>query len=280
MEAGWDRLVHVNNKKTKFFFKCLRLKNKSCFRTRALDAAMSFQNTPARVKRRKASDRPVTEPDPNQVNIKDAVRILIRAGWTAGLSATAFLGLLDTLLRTKIFLDVVVIVSGVLVVQKWEVNQNTTVADVYAEIYNKLSSPSSRAELFVDNKAEISLPSSDKMLGLRKSTQLFLHILSLGYDTWECLKTFEGHSSYVSGVAFSPDGRTVVSGSWDKTLKLWSVSGGECLKTFEGHSSEVSGVAFSPDGRTVVSGSWDNTLKLWGAGSHSYSEASGGGKAN
>ena len=52
----------------------------------------------------------------------------------------------------------------------------------------------------------------------------------------ECLKTFQGHSSYVYGVAFSPDGRTVVSGSSDKTLKLWSVSGGECLKTFQGHS--------------------------------------------
>ena len=199
------------------------------------------------------------------IPVKEAVRNLIRNGWTAGLGATAFLGLLDTLLPKKIYIDVIVIVSGVSLIEKWEVNQDTTVADVYAEIYNKLSSPSSRAELFVDNKAQISLPSSDKKLGLRKSTQLFLHILSLGYDQWECLKTFQDHSGYVCivhSVAFSPDGRTVVSGSYDMTLKLWSVSGGECLKTFQGHRRYVCDVAFSPDGRTIVSGSNDMTLKL------------------
>lgn len=72
-----------------------------------------------------------------------------------------------------------------------------------------------------------------------------------------------GHSSNVTSVAFSPDGKTVVSGSEDNTLKLWNVATGKELRTLSGHSSVVSSVAFSPDGKTVLSGSRDNTLKLW-----------------
>ena len=61
-----------------------------------------------------------------------------------------------------------------------------------------------------------------------------------------------------------PDGRRVVSGSYDKKLKVWDVETGECVGTLKGHSWTVNCVAISPDGRRVVSGSWDNTLKLWG----------------
>ena len=80
-------------------------------------------------------------------------------------------------------------------------------------------------------------------------------------------KTFEGHTWRINCVAFSPDGRTVVSGSHDDTLKLWSVSSGKCIKTFKGHSHCVYSAAFSPDGRTVVSSSDDRTFKLWSVSS-------------
>ena len=117
-------------------------------------------------------------------------------------------------------------------------------------------------ELYEDNKEKCPIKYSQKKFCKVKT--LYVNILNHHYDQWKCLKTFQGHSNTVYGVAFSPDGRTVVSSSSDKTLKLWSVSGGECLKTFQGHSSYVTNVVFSSDGRTVVSGSWDNTLKLWG----------------
>jgi hypothetical protein len=78
------------------------------------------------------------------------------------------------------------------------------------------------------------------------------------------IRTFTGHSARVVSVAFSPDGRTALSGSWDKTLKLWEVATGKELRTFTGHSDHVLSVAFSPDGRTALSGStFDDTLKLW-----------------
>nr|NCR81091.1 WD40 repeat domain-containing protein [Microcystis aeruginosa K13-10] len=78
--------------------------------------------------------------------------------------------------------------------------------------------------------------------------------------------TLKGHDDLVTSVNFSPDGKTLVSGSWDKTIKLWNVETGQEIRTLKGHDSAVYSVNFSPDGKTLVSGSWDNTIKLWNLG--------------
>ena len=64
-------------------------------------------------------------------------------------------------------------------------------------------------------------------------------------------------------VAFSPDGKTLASGSEDKTIKLWDVATGKEQATLKGHTEWVKSVAFSPDGKTLASGSGDSTIKLW-----------------
>ncbi len=73
------------------------------------------------------------------------------------------------------------------------------------------------------------------------------------------------HSEFVTSVLFSPNGREVLSGSADKSVKLWDMATGRLLRTFEGHSDAVASVAFSADGARVLSGSGDKTLKLWDA---------------
>jgi WD40 repeat protein len=76
-------------------------------------------------------------------------------------------------------------------------------------------------------------------------------------------RTFTGHTGSVNSISFSPDGKQALSGSSDKTIKLWDVATGKEIRTFNGHTESVNSVCFSPDGKQALSGSWDKTIKLW-----------------
>jgi eukaryotic-like serine/threonine-protein kinase len=77
------------------------------------------------------------------------------------------------------------------------------------------------------------------------------------------IRTFVGHTDRVWRVAFSGDGRRLVTGSRDRTVRVWDLETGEDLRKFEGHTDTVRGVAISFDGRQVLSGSEDGTVRLW-----------------
>jgi hypothetical protein len=77
------------------------------------------------------------------------------------------------------------------------------------------------------------------------------------------VRTLSGHGGGVLSVASSADGKTLASGSNDKTIKLWDVASGKEVRTFSGHQRAVRSVAWSGDGKTLASGSEDGTIKLW-----------------
>ncbi|KAG9313831.1 WD40-repeat-containing domain protein [Chiua virens] len=76
----------------------------------------------------------------------------------------------------------------------------------------------------------------------------------------------QGHRNSVQCVAYSPDGRHIVTGSWDHTIMVWDAATGETVAgPFEGHTHVVLSVACSPDGRHIASGSGDETVRVWDA---------------
>jgi WD40 repeat protein len=88
-----------------------------------------------------------------------------------------------------------------------------------------------------------------------------IHLWEL--PTGRRLRTFTGHNGAVTSVCLSFDGRYVLSGSTDATVRLWEAASGQCLRTFAGHADAVTSVTFSADGRYALSGSADRALKMW-----------------
>ena len=77
------------------------------------------------------------------------------------------------------------------------------------------------------------------------------------------IRSFVGHVEAVSSVALSDDGGTALSGSHDKSLRVWDVSSGRTKHVLGGHSKAIYSAALTPDGVFALTGSHDKTLKLW-----------------
>jgi WD40 repeat protein len=89
------------------------------------------------------------------------------------------------------------------------------------------------------------------------------------------LAQYAGHTDAVSAVAFSPEGRRVLTGSRDRLVKVWEAAtgatqaaatgpiAGKELLTLRYHEQAITSVAFSPDGRSILSASFDGTAIVW-----------------
>jgi WD40 repeat protein len=73
----------------------------------------------------------------------------------------------------------------------------------------------------------------------------------------------QGHQGEVNSAAFSPDGKTIVSGGGDGMIRLWDSSGNPIGQPIKGHQGKVNSVAFSPDCKTIVSGDRYGIIRLW-----------------
>ena len=89
-------------------------------------------------------------------------------------------------------------------------------------------------------------------------------ITILDRTTGSQVAIFSGHTDWVYCLTFSLDGTLLVSGSYDKTVKLWDVQTGGVINTFHGHTDEVLSVFISADLTMIASGSEDNKICLWG----------------
>lgn len=89
--------------------------------------------------------------------------------------------------------------------------------------------------------------------------------LSKGYGNVKETQAFENHADWVFDVAFSPDGKFLLSASRDKTAKVWDLENKVSLLTFPGHQAAVYGVSISEDGKTAYSVGEDKQIRSWNA---------------
>ena len=103
----------------------------------------------------------------------------------------------------------------------------------------------------IDNRDIIATGNSDRLLRL------------WDVETGKCLQTLAGHQEFISGVAFSPDGKIIASCSCDGTVRLWNSQTGSSLQVLTRKEHKFCSVAFSPDGQIVAAGSQNQFITLW-----------------
>ncbi len=106
---------------------------------------------------------------------------------------------------------------------------------------------------------DVAVSPEGKMAAVATDIGVWLYDLT----TAEPLNFWGDHTDWVSSVDFSLDGRTLLSGSWDNTLRLWNVQSGAMLRVFEGHTDAVQDGFFTPGGQTILSRSDDGIFRLW-----------------
>src|SRR3954471_15864055 len=85
--------------------------------------------------------------------------------------------------------------------------------------------------------------------------------LAWAQQSAQVVGTLEGHTDPVYAIAWSLDGKTLVTGGFDSTVRLWDAATRKEIKRFDGHTGLVLAVAPAPDGKRLLSGSLDKTAK-------------------
>ncbi|MGK7918790.1 MAG: trypsin-like peptidase domain-containing protein, partial [Trichodesmium sp.] len=94
-------------------------------------------------------------------------------------------------------------------------------------------------------------------------------MISVWDNNAEIIATWKAHSESVNSIAVTPDQQFVISGSDDRTIKIWqlpknkSITDITLVRTLTGHTDVVDGIAIAPNGQILASGSWDGTIKIW-----------------
>jgi len=105
----------------------------------------------------------------------------------------------------------------------------------------------------------LSFAPAGKLAAVASDSKIYLFDLEATKE----IGRLEGHQDAVTALAFSSDGKRLVSGSDDRSVRLWDVAAGKEIRLFKGHENGVKCVAFSPDGNRLASGGADHTIRLW-----------------
>src|SRR5204862_299626 len=108
------------------------------------------------------------------------------------------------------------------------------------------------------------LPAAVDLVDEELEKSIRIHLGSLPLELHP-LRGLLAHKDTVHAVAFSPDGKTVLTGSADKTARLWEAATGKPLGQPLQHQDFIMAVAVSPNGKTLLTGSADRTAQLWEA---------------
>ncbi|NEP62525.1 MAG: protein kinase [Symploca sp. SIO2G7] len=129
-------------------------------------------------------------------------------------------------------------------------------------VSGQVSDPTGRSR----TGASSSLGNSGNRISSGFTTQSQSSGIRSGPSHWVCTHTLEGHSSWVSTVAFNPQYMLLASGGWDDTVNLWDLHTGTLTTSLTGHTRGINGLAFSPRGQVLASCSDDDTIRLWNSG--------------
>jgi WD40 repeat protein len=104
-----------------------------------------------------------------------------------------------------------------------------------------------------------------KKLASGGSNDRLVHVweLGAGSPSAKLEQTIENHADWILGIAFTPDGKRLLTCSRDKTAKVWDLAAKESTLTFPDHQNPVYGLAVKPDGKVAISGGEDNQIRYW-----------------
>jgi WD40 repeat protein len=108
-----------------------------------------------------------------------------------------------------------------------------------------------------------SLPCSRGVGGILASGSNDKTVKLWDWQTGNCISSLEGHTDFIYGIAFSPDGQILASASTDSSVRLWNIPIAQCFQILLGHTDWLYTVAFHPQGKILATGSADCTAKLW-----------------
>jgi len=138
--------------------------------------------------------------------------------------------------------------------EKQKSNQNYLKAR--ASSYNFLS------QKVVESDPTIALRLAEYAASIDSVNPDIVENLNRIYYDFNFYRIVSRHESNITCVFFSPDGKSILTGSQDSTACLWDLQG-NLLQLFKGHQGRITSVTFSPQGKTILTGSDDNTARLW-----------------